>query len=110
MAKSSSRSRIATIAAGYADGIRGSFPRARPTEAARLHRRSGVSIVGRVSMDLITVDITSAVAEVRRGDWVELIGPDLPIERVAKRAGTIGYEILTRLGRRFHRDYVEGIE
>ena len=104
-------SRIATIAAGYADGI------PRQLSAGSTDRGGEASIggqvfpiVGRVSMDLITIDISGAVAEVRRGDWAELIGPNLPIERVAQRAGTIGYEILTRLGRRFHRDYVEGVE
>ena len=104
-------SRIATIAAGYADGIPRQLSAGSTDRGGEARIGDQVfPIVGRVSMDLITVDITSAVAEVRRGDWVELIGPDLPIERVAKRAGTIGYEILTRLGRRFHRDYVEGIE
>ena len=104
-------SRIATIAAGYADGIPRQLSAGSTDRGGEARIGDQVfPIVGRVSMDLITIDITSAVAEVRRGDWVELIGPDLPIERVAKRAGTIGYEILTRLGRRFHRDYVEGIE
>ena len=58
-------------------------------------------ILGRVSMDLITVDVT-AVPEAmsRRGEWVELIGPNVPAQTMAHHAGTIDYEVLTNLGRR----------
>ena len=65
-------------------------------------------IVGRVSMDLITVDITDVgdPAPVR-GDFVDLIGPELPLEAVGSAARSIGYEVLTRLGARFHRQYVD---
>ena len=100
-------SRIATIAAGYADGI---FRHASSTNAATggsvaFH---GIScpIVGRVSMDLTTVDVTGLDPPVAPGDWAELIGPTLSLEDVGRAAGTIGYEVLTRLGRRFHRVYV----
>jgi alanine racemase len=60
-------------------------------------------------MDLITVDVTGIDEPApQRGDWVDLIGPDLPIEMVGRAAGTIGYEVLTRLGPRFHRVYLDG--
>ena len=64
-------------------------------------------IVGRVSMDLLILDVT-AVPEgaVRRGDPITLIGGDLTLEEVGARAGTIGYEILTGLGRRYARTYI----
>ena len=62
-------------------------------------------IVGRVSMDLITVDVTKLKQPPQRGDFVDLIGPGLPIEAIGAAAGTIGYEVLTRFGRRFHRIY-----
>ncbi len=57
-------------------------------------------------MDLITVDVTDVGDPApERGDWVDLIGPELPIEAVGLNARTIGYEVLTRLGPRFHRIY-----
>ena len=62
-------------------------------------------------MDLITLDVT-AVAEplTRPGQWVELIGANNPIDAVALAAGTIGYEILTNLGPRYHRTYSGGAD
>jgi alanine racemase len=62
-------------------------------------------VVGRVSMDLITIDVTDCPAAAI-GDWCEVIGPAVPVERLAALAGTNGYEILTSLGRRFHRRYL----
>ncbi len=59
-------------------------------------------------MDLITLDVTKVPENVSRpGDFVDLIGPHNPPDAVADRAGTIGYEILTSLGARYHRTYVE---
>ena len=67
-----------------------------------------VAIIGRVSMDMITVDVTD-VPEVhaQRGAWVEVMGARTTIDDLTDRAGTIGYELLTRLGRRVHRIYQE---
>jgi alanine racemase len=102
-------SRIATLAAGYADGF------ARTASAG--HGEAGGSvvihgarlpIVGRVSMDLITVDVTDCPVPVARGDVAELIGPTLALETVGAEARTIGYEVLTRLGRRTQRVYAGG--
>ena len=58
-------------------------------------------------MDLMAVDVTD-IRAVTRGDWAELFGPNVPIDDVARTAGTIGYELLTGLGRRFARTYVGG--
>ena len=55
-------------------------------------------------MDLTTWDVTDHPA-IRRGSWLELIGPAVPPDDVAARAGTNGYEILTSLGRRYDRRY-----
>ena len=101
--------RIATIAAGYADGI---FRHASATNDASggavLIRGKRAPIVGRVSMDLITVDVTDLDNPApARGDWADLVAPELPIESVGAAAGTIGYEVLTRLGSRFHRVYLD---
>ena len=57
-------------------------------------------------MDLITVDVTGVPRDaVKRGDPAILIGAELPVDEVGRRADTIGYEVLTRLGRRFEREY-----
>ena len=63
-------------------------------------------IVGRVSMDLITVDVTDVPEnQAARGAWVEVLGARTTVDDLTDRAGTIGYELLTRLGRRVHRVY-----
>ncbi|MGB0359726.1 MAG: alanine racemase C-terminal domain-containing protein, partial [Litorivicinaceae bacterium] len=59
-------------------------------------------IVGRVSMDLITVDVSS-LASVNEGTWVEIMGAGISVDTVAAKANTIGYECLTRLGARMER-------
>ncbi|PPR75257.1 MAG: Alanine racemase, biosynthetic [Alphaproteobacteria bacterium MarineAlpha3_Bin4] len=96
---------IATLAVGYADGLLRSLS----NNGAAYIGGIRVPIVGRVSMDLITIDV-SAVAEPasRPGQWVELIGPNNTVDDVARAAGTIGYEILTNLGTRYHRAYTGG--
>ena len=55
-----------------------------------------------VSMDLITVDVSS-LASVNKGMWVEIMGPQISVDMVATKANTIGYECLTRLGARMER-------
>lgn len=102
--------RIATIAAGYADGIfrhssaSNDLPGGMIAVSGKL-----CPIVGRVSMDLVTVDVTDVEPHQDMFlRWAELIGPHITIEDAGARAGTIGYEVLTRLGRRFHRIYVGG--
>lgn len=101
--------RIATVAAGYADGIfRHASAGDAETGGAVAIRGKLAPIVGRVSMDLITVDVTDVGGPAPvRGDFVDLIGPELPLEAVGASAGSIGYEVLTRLGARFHRHYVD---
>jgi alanine racemase len=95
---------LATAAIGYADG----WPR------ALSHRGCGwlggvrVPLVGRVSMDLTTFDVSAAPPEqVHPGTMIELIGDRYSVDDVAADAGTIGYEILTSLGARYHRVYRE---
>ncbi|QUJ77877.1 alanine racemase [Sulfitobacter albidus] len=89
-------SRIATISAGYADGlIRAMGARAKLHSGDR-----AVPVVGRVSMDLITVDVTDLP---EAPDSLQLIGLHQSVDTVAGFAGTIGYEILTGLGGRYER-------
>jgi alanine racemase len=95
--------RIATVPIGYADGYRRSLGgRGRAYVEGR-----AVPVVGRVSMDLLTLDVSSLPARlVRPGTVVELIGSNATLDAVADAAGTIGYEILTGLGARVPRRYV----
>jgi alanine racemase len=96
---------IATVGTGYADGYPWSLGN-RGVASAGGYR---VPVVGRVSMDLITLDVTGVPRElVRPGRMVDLIGIDISLEEVAERAGTINYEILTRLGQRARRKFIGG--
>jgi len=101
--------RIATVAAGYADGVfrHASSTDEEPGGVVSIRGRLA-PIVGRVSMDLITVDV-SHIDDFppHPGDWVDLVGPELAIETVGAGAKTIGYEVLTRLGSRFHHIYLD---
>ena len=103
-------SRVATLACGYADGfLRAlSSPSGRPGPVGHIGEHP-VPVVGRVSMDLITVDVTDVPErEACRGAWVEVLGARTTIDDLTDRAGTIGYELLTRLGRRVHRIHADG--
>jgi alanine racemase len=94
--------RIATLAAGYADGL----PRSLGNRGAAWFKGTRLPIIGRVSMDSLMVDITALPEDaLAPGTLVELIGPNQTLERVAADADTISYEILTRLGQRYHRHY-----
>lgn len=100
-------SRIATLSVGYADG----WPRALSNAGAAYCHGARLPIAGRVSMDSITVDVTGLAdlgLTLRPGDSVELLGPHQTLEDVAEDAGAIPYEILTSLGHRYHRTYLEG--
>jgi alanine racemase len=100
-------SRIAIVPVGYADGFLRSGAAARGKPAAEVvvsGRRC--PIAGRVSMDLIAVDVTDVTdGPARRGDLVTLIGEGTSVDDLAAGMGTIGYEVLTSLGRRYHRSY-----
>jgi alanine racemase len=93
-------SRIATVGVGYADG----WHRNHSNSGAAYFDGNPVPLVGRVSMDLTTFDVTDQPA-IRRGSRLELLGPHRPVDDAARDAGTIGYEVLTALGRRYHRVY-----
>jgi alanine racemase len=98
--------RVAILSAGYADGyhrLAGSSDDGPGAHAFVRGRR--MPVLGRISMDLIAVDVTGLVG-VAEGDWVELFGSNVPVDEVAAAAGTIGYELLTQLSRRAERVYV----
>jgi len=99
------RTRVATVAVGYADG----YPRSLSGRGSAWVGGQRIALIGRVSMDLTTFDVTAASREVARpGALVDLIGPELSVDDLADAAGTIGYQILTALGPRYHRIYTGG--
>ena len=88
---------------GYADGLLRALSN---TGTARFDGHP-VPLVGRVSMDLATFDVTDH-PNAQPGDSLELIGPSHDADALAAEAGTNGYEILTSLGPRYHRRYLGG--
>lgn len=94
-------SRIATISAGYADGL----SRLLSGNASAWADGVRCPFVGRVSMDLIGIDVTDAEADPKT---VSLLGPDQSVDTLAAAAGTIGYEVLTSLSQRYTRRYLGG--
>ncbi|HYG85178.1 MAG TPA: alanine racemase [Azospirillum sp.] len=98
------RGKIATIAVGYADG----YLRSLSGRGAVFVGGVPAPVIGRISMDLTTVDVTGLPEGAAvPGALVELIGPNRPVDVVAEQGGTIGYEILTSLGSRYHRIYLD---
>jgi alanine racemase len=87
--------RAGVVAIGYADG----YPRHAPSGTPVLVRGRECPLIGRVSMDMLAIDLTG-VPDAAVGDWVTLWGEGLPVERIARAAGTIGYELLTRVAGR----------
>jgi alanine racemase len=102
------RTRLATLLAGYADGL--------PRGAGATDLRPGAEVavagrrcplVGRISMDLSIVDVTDLPEDaVRAGDRAEFFGSSVDLDDFANRSGTIGYQVLTGLGPRYRREYL----
>jgi len=110
-------SRLAVVSAGYADGylrsLSGSGVPLRETGIAGACGFVGghkVPVAGRVTMDLTIFDVTDVPPNaISAGDYIELFGANMPIDEVARAAGTIGYELLTGLGLRYERRYIEAL-
>ncbi len=96
-------SRIGTVSCGYADG----YPRHAPSGTPLLVRGQRVPLVGRVSMDMLAVDL-SDLPEAQIGDAVQVWGAQLPVDEVANAADTIGYELLSKVTQRVPRRYFNG--
>ena len=92
-------SRIATVSGGYADGL----IRAMGNRTALWAGDQKCPLVGRVSMDLVTVDVTDVAYD---PETLDILGRNQSVDDVATAAGTIGYEILTSLGHRYKRTYL----
>ena len=99
--------RIAVVAVGYADGyLRAASASDEAPGADAIVAGQRCPLAGRVSMDLLAIDITDLPdGAARRGDLAILIGGEMTVDALASAAGTIGYEVLTSLGRRYHRVY-----
>jgi alanine racemase len=96
--------RIATVAVGYADG----WPRSLSQRGCGWLAATRVPLLGRVSMDLMTFDVSAVDPRLARpGMMIELLGEHYGVDEAARDAGAIGYEILTALGHRYHRVYRE---
>ena len=96
--------RQATVSLGYADG----FLRHLSDKAKLYFNGQPCKITGRISMDLITVDISNIQGKKPKiGDAMEVLGPHQNADTLAEGGGTIGYEILTSLGLRYHRQYLQ---
>jgi alanine racemase len=106
--------RIAVCSVGYADGyhraISGTGVALRQTGRPAGHgfiAGHKVPVLGRVTMDQTMFDVTGVPeGAIKAGDFIELFGKNIPLDDAARAAGTIGYELLTSLGRRYHRLYV----
>jgi alanine racemase len=102
------RTRLATLLAGYADGL--------PRGAGATDSKPGAEVViagrrcplvGRISMDLCVAEVTDLPEEaVNAGDRAEFFGASVDLDDFAARSGTIGYQVLTSLGPRYGREYV----
>lgn len=106
-------SRIAVCGVGYADGFHRSGSGAGvPVRAAVSKGAFGatggmrVPVIGKITMDLTMFDVTDVSdGAVGAGDWIEVLGPTIPLNEAAHAAGTISYELLTSLGHRSARSY-----
>ncbi len=97
--------RLATVGAGYADG----YPRSLGNVGRAYVGGVEAPIVGRISMDMITIDVSDVSPDVVvPGAMVELMGDHISIDDLASAAGTISYEVLTRLGQRWTRRFEHG--
>ena len=97
------QSRIATLSLGYADGLHRAL-----NQGVAYIAGTPCPVVGRVSMDLTTIDVTHLRDDQTfPGTQVEIIGPQQSVDELAKASGTIGYELLTGLGGRFSRTYLD---
>ncbi len=103
------RTRVATACVGYADGYFRSLSASDSREGSPGYIGGyRLPLLGRISMDLATFDATDVPEELlHRGGFIDLMGEHLSVDDVAAYAGTIGYEVLTSLGRRYHRVYLD---
>jgi alanine racemase len=106
--------RIAICSTGYADGYLRSLSGSGTPLRNVVHKGGEgfvaghkVPVIGRVTMDMISFDVTALPeASIRPGDYIELFGHNIALDDAARAAGSIGFELLTSLGNRYHRRYL----
>ena len=100
--------RIAVLGAGYKDGVPRALSSGNTSTPPQIFLGGKrCPIIGRISMDMMAIDVTDLLHAVSRGDRAEILGPHILIDEAAGWAGTISYELLTRLGSRYARLYSE---
>lgn len=106
-------SRIAVCGAGYADGfLRSASGSGVPLRSVEPQGGYGafngvrIPVIGKITMDLTMFDVTGLPENaIKSGDWIELFGPTISVDEAARTMGTVSYEVLTSLGRRYARHY-----
>ena len=101
--KAKKKSMIATLGIGYADGLPRSF------SGKVYYKNYQFPIIGNISMDLCTIDITN-YKKLAIGNWVEIFGSSVSIEKFASKCATISYEISSKIGSRVKKIYVDNFE
>ena len=99
--KTKSRTSIAIIGLGYEDGI----PRSLSNKGFVYYKKNRFNIIGRISMDSFTIDISKCSHDLKVGMYVDIINKDHKVDKFAKKCKTISYEVLTSIGNRVYRNY-----
>lgn len=96
---------IGILSLGYGDGLGRHFSNLAPSKTRFMLSGHPVSLLGRISMDSLAVDLTNCPVAPQIGDLVEIFGPNNQIDTLAAQGNTIAYELLTSLGKRYNRNY-----
>ena len=99
--KTKSEIKAAIIGLGYADGI----PRSLSNKGLVYFKKDKFKIIGRISMDSFTIDITKSNHNLKVGMFIDIINDEHKIDKFAKLCKTISYEVLTSIGNRVYRKY-----
>jgi len=95
---------IAIVGVGYADG----YPRTLSNYSYVFFKKQKLPIIGSISMDYIIVDVSKIkYGNIKVGDWVELIGKNISLDYISRKANTIPYEILNNIGNRVKKSYID---
>ena len=99
--KTKNKTKIAIIGLGYEDGI----PRSLSNKGFVYFKKDRFKIIGRISMDSFTIDISKSSHDLKVGMYVDIINEEHKVDKFAKKCKTISYEVLTSIGNRVYRNY-----
>ena len=99
--KTKIRTKVAIIGLGYEDGI----PRLMSNKGFVYYKKDRFKIIGRISMDSFTIDITKSSHDLKVGMYIDIINNEHKVDKFAKKCRTISYEVLTSIGNRVYRNY-----